>query len=110
MAPKFFHVSNLVQRNRNSILTLQNSDGTWISGRANIEECFTSHFTDLFYTSNPVLPFDLANLITPVITLDDSVVLDSTPTREEMFNAVKSLGSTKASRPDGLPTLFYIAY
>lgn len=106
----FFHISTVVRCNRNSIFTLQNDDGTWISGRAIIGSCFSSHFHDLFCTSDSVLPFDLVGLISPVITQSDGAILDSIPTGEEIFGNVKSLGSTKAPGPNGLPTLFYMTY
>lgn len=103
-------MSTLVRCNRNCIFTLQNVDNTWISGRANIGGCFSSYFSDLFSTFDPVLPFDLADLITPMIIPADGAILDFIPTGEEIFTTVKFLGSTKLPGPDGLPALFYTAY
>lgn len=73
-------------------------------------DCFTKFYTDPFCSSNPSIPFDLANLISPVITSEDYPILDSIPIVEEIFRTIKSLGSTKASGPDGLPALFYKQY
>lgn len=81
-----------------------------MSGRNNIGDCFTNHFGDLFCSSNLSIPFDLANLITKVLSPTNVTLLDIIPTSEEIFQTVKSLRSTKAPGPNGLPTLFYTAY
>lgn len=94
----------------NSILTLQQGDNTWIMGRDNIGACFSYYFDELFCSSNPAIPFEFSNLITSLITSAEAAVLDSIPTEVEIFNSVRSLGSTKALGPEGLPALFYTTY
>lgn len=88
-------------------IAFRTTNNLWISGREAIGECFTNFYNDLFHSTSPSIPFDLANLISPVITLKDTSVLDTISIVEEIVSTVKSLGFNKAPGLDDLPTLFY---
>lgn len=68
------------------------------------------HFGNLFRSTNPSIPFDLAGLIAPAIFEPDLAFLDSIPSRDESFGTLLSLGSNKSPRPDGLLVLFSKEY
>lgn len=84
---------------------MNNND--WITGRDNIENSFLDYVTHLFQTFAPSIPFDLVNLISLVIEQEESLLLEIVPSAEEIFDIVKSMGTTKAPGPDGLPPLFF---
>lgn len=95
---KFFHMSTVVRRNRNSIITLKGDDNSWLIGRKAIGHSLVLHFGQLFGSTNPSTPLDLANLISPVISSNDWSLLDSIPTDDEILATIKSMGSTKSMR------------
>lgn len=68
------------------------------------------YFANVFCSTTPSLPFDLPELITPVIVADDFAVLDAIPASAEIFDTLLSLGSTKAPGPDGILALFFKEY
>jgi hypothetical protein len=81
-----------------------------VSSRAEIGENFSSHFTNLFTTSNPLIDSEMLDLFSPIISVEENVILSSIPTEEEVVEALSNLGSTKAPRPDGFIALFYRKY
>lgn len=103
---KFFHASTVIWWNINSIMTLQMEDNSWVIGRTPIGDSLIQYFTQLFDSTNPYLPFDLANLISPVIVQGDSLLLDSIPMPMKIYDMDKSMESNKAPRHNGLPVLF----
>lgn len=107
---KFFHMSTVVCRNWNSIITLQGEDNSWLAGRKAIGDSLVNRIGQLFGSSNPSIPLDLANHISLVISSEDWSLLDTIPTGDEILLTIKSMGSTKAPGPDGLPILFFKKY
>ena len=53
---KFFHLSTLVHRQRNQISEILLDDGRWINLREEIVSYFTSHFGDIYHSSQPSIP------------------------------------------------------
>jgi hypothetical protein len=81
-----------------------------MSSRAEIGGNFSSHFTNIFTTSNPPIDSKMLDLFSPVISAKENVILSSIPTEKEVVEALSSLGSTKAPGPDGFIALFYRKY
>jgi hypothetical protein len=81
-----------------------------VSSRTEIGGNFTAHFSNIFTSSNPLIELELLNLFPPIITEEENVLLSSILTKEEILDALASLGSTKASGPKGFTTLFYKKY
>jgi hypothetical protein len=50
---KFFHLSTIIRRRKNSIDFLKNNQNNWISGRQEIGTCFTEFFKCLFTSTSP---------------------------------------------------------
>ena len=81
-----------------------------MSSRAEIGGNFISHFTNLFISSNPQTENEMLDMFSPIITEEENVSLCSIPAEEEILDALASLGSTKAPRPDGFIALFFKKY
>jgi hypothetical protein len=107
---KFFHTSTIIKRRSNAVNFLKTDSGSWLSDRASIGATFVSHFTNLFSSTNPPIADEMLDLLSPVITEDDSLNLYSIPSKSEVFQALSSLGSSKAPGPDGFTAIFYKTY
>jgi hypothetical protein len=81
-----------------------------VSSRAEVGGNFSSHFTNIFSTSNPPIDSKMLDLFSLIISEEENVILRSIPTEEEVVEALSSLGSTKAPRPDSFTVLFYRKY
>ena len=68
------------------------------------------YFINLFSTSNPPVPNDLENLISPSLSKEEMELLACMPSAEEIKDALFSLGSHKAPSPDGMSAHFYKCY
>jgi hypothetical protein len=107
---KFFHSSTLIKRRSNSVNFLKTESGSWLSDRVSIGDSFVSHFTSLFSSTYPPISDEMLDLFAPVISADDLLHLCSIPLESEVFQALSSLGSSKAPGPDGFTALFYKKY
>lgn len=89
--------------------SITNEEGVWLEGD-HLAHHIVFYFSKLFSTSREQRPMHfLSNL---EIKVPDSLKLDldSEFTAEEISLALKQMHPTKASRPDGLPPLFYQRY
>jgi hypothetical protein len=107
---KYFHTSTLIRRRANAINFLKSNAGDWFSSRADIGGIFSDHFQNLFSSSNPFIEEEMLDLFSPVISDDDNLSLCSIPTEQEVYQALASLGSSKALGPDGFTALFFKKY
>lgn len=104
---KFFHLSTIIDRKQNSITSIKIDRDRWIYNPYEIGNYFEENFKTLLQTSNPIIPDDLEQLISPIITEEDNQLLNKIPTIAEIENIVKSMNSLKSPGPDGMPALFY---
>jgi len=101
LSTKIFHLTTIIRRHKNSIDFIKNQQGSWVSGREEIGRCFESFFTNLFDTSNPLIPNNMENLINPSLSEEDIEMLSKIPTPEEIKGVVFSMESNKAPGPNG---------
>lgn len=72
---KFFHVSTVIRRRYNSISFLKNVDGSILNDKEDIGNYFVDYFSSIFTSSNPVIDDDHVELISPVISDLDNLML-----------------------------------
>ncbi|KAI9113014.1 hypothetical protein K1719_015946 [Acacia pycnantha] len=100
---KFFHLTTVIKRRRNSILCIKDENGMWTRDKHIINHLFTDYFTTLF---SPVGPRHLMDALDPIeVKIDDTAneALLRPVTKEEIRIAVFELGGSKAPGPDGFP-------
>lgn len=107
---RYFHLSATHKSTKNSILSLQGSDGNWFPNEHDISNILIGHFSTLF-KSDAVVPIpDHIIQMLPQISGEDNESISSIPSAEEVHNILKMLGPWKSSGPDGLPAYFYQTY
>lgn len=69
-------------------------------------------FIDLFTSSNPSVPNNFKDLVTPSLSHEDFEMLTGLPSADEKKNlkVVFSVGSNNAPSLDGMLTLFFKTY
>jgi hypothetical protein len=107
---RFFHISSVVRRRRNTIDAIRGDDGEWIVKVSDIKEFVVDKFQDLFAVEDISCPAELENLIPSMVTEDDNLLLCQIPSPREIKNIVFGMQSLKSPGPDGLPPLFYKKY
>ena len=70
----------------------------------------SNFFKNLFTSSDPQFPDDFDNLISPVISDEDNLLLCAIPSADEIKQTLFNLESDKSPRPDGMSALFYKHY
>ena len=107
---KFFHLSTIIRRKKNSIDAIKDEGGSWLTCKKEIQRHIMEQFSQRF-TEEPVdFPPNLENLIMPSISAEDNVDLCQIPTTQEIKDTIFSMGNQKPPSPDGLLTLFYKKY
>ena len=104
---RFFHLSTIKRRHQNAILKLRDDAGNWLSESHDIAANISIFFQELFH-SDGVREMDVAlNFVDRKIDDQMNSQLERPITKEEIREAVFSLGSTKAPGPDGFSGKFY---
>jgi hypothetical protein len=107
---KFFHLSTVIRRKRNSIDAIKNDAGEWLTNKKDIRELVVDKFSQLFTEEHVSFPQDLEQLISPAISSSDSAGLCRIPTPQEIKCTIFDMYNQKVPGPDGLPALFYKKY
>ena len=107
---KFFHISAVLHRQKNSIDALRGKDGIWLVDLSDIREHVVSNFQQLFTEEEACCPLDLENLINSSISMVKNAHLCQLPSPDEIRDTVFSMQSLKSPGPDGLSPLFYKKY
>ena len=107
---RFFHLSTIIRRRRNSISEIKLDDGSWIRGREDIQRYFLDNFSTLYNSCQPQSPVNLENLIQPCVSDQENLGLCKVPSRDEIKKVVYGMKALKAPGPDGFLALFYKHY
>ncbi|KAI9115188.1 hypothetical protein K1719_013507 [Acacia pycnantha] len=100
---KFFHLTALVRRRRNSILSIKDETGAWTRDKGQINDMFTNYFTNIFSPSGVRHQATALDSVEVRIDEASNELLLRPITHEEVRLAVFSLGGSKAPGPDGFP-------
>lgn len=105
---KHFHLSMIIRRRCNTIKFIKNSEGSWISSRAEIGDHILHHFQVMFSSTVLLIPDDLDHLILPQISGKANDELCLIPTDLEILEDIRDIGSNKSLGPDGMTGFFKI--
>jgi hypothetical protein len=106
---KFFHISTVVRRRRNSINAIRGDDNEWIVKVSEIREFVVGKFQEMF-TAEEIASNELEDIIAPSITAEENSLLCQVSTPIEIKNVLFGMQSLKSLGSNGLPPLFYKKY
>lgn len=107
---RFFHLSSIIRRRRNSIDVIKTDNGEWIVKLANIREFVVAKFQNLFSEEPVSFPENLENLIPTSLSVEENEEICKIPTPLKIKSELFAMQSLKAPGPNGLPPLFYKKY
>lgn len=107
---KYFHLSTIIRRRRNSIENILSSMREWLKKRDSIGHHMVTFFQSLYTSPKPEWDEELEDLIQPVITFEENIQLYRIPTKEEIKSYVDEIEALKAPGPDGMSAIFYQFY
>lgn len=103
---KFFHTTASVRKRRNTIDSLKNDYGEWISDPDGLKNLAWNYYKELFNGERAAR----ANLLTqtsfPPILEEQRVVLRGSISDDEIKKAAFDIGGFKAPGPDGIQAIF----
>ena len=106
----YFHSKALHRFRRNNIHGLRDQNNVMCTGDENVSKLLVEFYTNLFTSSKPSEIDKVCNLVQRTITDNMNAVLGRTFTREEVNIALSQMAPLKASRPDGMPPIFFQHY
>lgn len=92
---KFFHMTTTMRRRKNSIECIRTNPHQWINNLKEIENIFLDHFT----LSTPI-----QTLISPLITAQDNTFLYKIPSKDEIWQTLRSTLHQKPQDLTGSPS------
>ncbi|XP_026451148.1 uncharacterized protein LOC113351361 [Papaver somniferum] len=105
---RFFHENLKVSQAKNDIMELEHSNGSIVANQDEImANILVSHFENKFKHQEVHSVPEYFQDITKVVTEEDNLLLDATPTDEEIKKAVFELDPDSAPGPDGFAGWFY---
>lgn len=102
---RFFHASVVARNRRNSIRSIQNSEGVWLTEEKEILQAFITHFKQIYQKGTRTSVFNIypAELLQslPKIPPIFLTSIEALPSNLEIQQALFSLGPHKSAGPDG---------
>ncbi|XP_026384967.1 uncharacterized protein LOC113280571 [Papaver somniferum] len=92
----YFHSKANRKRARNNITTLKDVSGRWYHKRKELVNLLTSHFSTIATTTNPQLDDSYFHIIQQLVKVEDNQRLMEVPTKEEIYEVLKSMSSWSA--------------
>ncbi|XP_038695403.1 uncharacterized protein LOC119992679 [Tripterygium wilfordii] len=103
----FFHTSMKIRQNLKRIDQIVDEDGGLRSTEVGIAEAFHEYFSNLFSAGNEVQDYSFLDPVTKVVDTEMNEDLCRMVTREDVWDAVRSISNQKAPGPDGFSAGFY---
>ncbi|KAL0012862.1 hypothetical protein SO802_007970 [Lithocarpus litseifolius] len=105
----FFHQSTLARRSRNKITSIQDVNGNWVHNLEGIKEIIVANFKKLYQLEQSYWPLEHPWCSDWCASLSDEEAnsLDTIPSNEEIWRALKSMKPYKAPGVDGLHAGFF---
>ncbi|XP_022030851.1 uncharacterized protein LOC110931782 [Helianthus annuus] len=104
---KFFHNSVKCRNARNKIHTIKDVHGTRYEGEG-ITDALVAHYANFLGTEDRVAPIDLDDIFVNKLSSAGATNMVRQVTREEVKNAMFSIGVNKAPGPDGYTSAFLL--
>uniref|UniRef100_A0A8R7QRC4 Reverse transcriptase domain-containing protein n=1 Tax=Triticum urartu TaxID=4572 RepID=A0A8R7QRC4_TRIUA len=104
---KKFHAAATERRRQNRIKKLRREDGRVVEDVNEMKEVVSNYFLNLFTSHAGTRLDQLLGHIEPRVTshMNESLAMEFT--REEVYEALQSIGDLKAPGLDGMPSIFY---
>jgi hypothetical protein len=107
---KYFHTVASERRMMNKIIFLKKEDGGVVEDEEAMKEVVTNYFIKLFTSHAGNRMNELLNQVDPRVNPSMNQILCEDFTREEVEEALNSIGDLKAPGPDGMPSIFYKSF
>ena len=106
---RFFHLSTIIQRRKNAIDFIKDENGTWLSRRHLVSDCFINYYKNLFTSrhTHPSHHIDLLDIIPHSISFEENEALCAIPSNDEIKSVAFSFASSKSLGLDSMSATFY---
>ncbi|XP_026459307.1 uncharacterized protein LOC113359966 [Papaver somniferum] len=103
----FFHTSIKIRQAHNAITELESLDGSIVSTQQEISKNLVEYFENKFKKQDVTFAENIFANIPMVITAKDNMMLNATPSNEEIKSAVFEMDPDSAPGPNGFSGWFY---
>lgn len=106
---EYFHATASNRKRINSINSLREPSGLWISDRDQINSLLVNHFSQIGTSQISNNNFDFSSIIEPCISEAENHTLLQIPTRDEIWLTLSKMNQWGAPGPDGFQPGFFKA-
>lgn len=103
----FFHLSTLIRRWRNNIVSIKGGDGVWVHEKNLVKKLFVDFFNNLFSEEGEGNLMAIPQDVFPELSPHDWNALSKPYSKVEIDVVVSQMHPLKAPGPDGFQALFY---
>nr|XP_026429227.1 uncharacterized protein LOC113325233 [Papaver somniferum] len=103
----FFHVNMKIRQAQNTIVEMEDKNGTVVTDQRILANMLVEHFQNKFKTQAVDLTGSIFNVIPKILTEEDNTILDDVPTNIETKNVVFGMDANSSPGPDGFPGSFF---
>ncbi|KAL2906857.1 hypothetical protein RDABS01_005567 [Bienertia sinuspersici] len=104
---KYFHTIAKIKKNRQKILTLQDSHGNWITDDLELKNWACSYFATVLTTTQTTHPLEPSVFNPTTLSSAHQITLTSPVTMQEIKTNLFMMDPIKSPGPDGIQPLFY---